>query len=93
MLKTWNGELRLLSNFKFRRFGKVHLKDILQKVEKQSKLAINKSTSHTKSSACSQSSRNKEVEDTENSGTENKELNTTLPENITLNDCPMEIVE
>ncbi|XP_011334118.1 translation machinery-associated protein 16 [Ooceraea biroi] len=31
MLRSWNGELRLLPNFKFRRFGKKHLREALQR--------------------------------------------------------------
>ncbi|XP_033329721.1 translation machinery-associated protein 16 isoform X1 [Megalopta genalis] len=34
MLKNWNGELRYLTNFKFRRFGRKHLNDALQKASK-----------------------------------------------------------
>lgn len=35
ILRTWNGESRFLPHFKFRRFGKKHLRDALQKMEKQ----------------------------------------------------------
>ncbi|KAG7213570.1 hypothetical protein KM043_002825 [Ampulex compressa] len=34
MLRKWNGELRLLPNFRFRRFGRKHLKEALQKANK-----------------------------------------------------------
>ncbi|XP_053980730.1 translation machinery-associated protein 16 [Hylaeus volcanicus] len=37
MLRKWNGELKYMTNFKFRRFGKKHLNDALQKAIKHSK--------------------------------------------------------
>ncbi|XP_076629128.1 translation machinery-associated protein 16 [Colletes latitarsis] len=37
MLRKWNGELKYLPNFKFRRFGKTHLNDALRKTNKQLK--------------------------------------------------------
>ncbi|XP_017758596.1 PREDICTED: translation machinery-associated protein 16 homolog [Eufriesea mexicana] len=37
MLREWNGELRYLTNFKFRRFGKRHLEETLQKASKEPK--------------------------------------------------------
>ncbi|EFN85923.1 UPF0534 protein C4orf43-like protein, partial [Harpegnathos saltator] len=90
MLRTWSGELRLLPNFKFRRFGKMHLKDMLQKVERQSKVAMNKSINCTKSCTRSQSSKDSKLKGS--SSIENKEpTNNTLTENTTLNDCPMEV--
>ncbi|OAD56192.1 Translation machinery-associated protein 16 [Eufriesea mexicana] len=36
MLREWNGELRYLTNFKFRRFGKRHLEETLQKARNPS---------------------------------------------------------
>ncbi|XP_031846031.1 translation machinery-associated protein 16 [Nomia melanderi] len=41
MLRKWNGELKYLTNFKFRRFGKKHLNDILQKARKQQNIDKN----------------------------------------------------
>ncbi|CAK9820787.1 Translation machinery-associated protein 16 [Anthophora plagiata] len=41
-LKKWSGELNYLPYFKFRRFGKKHLQEVLQKMEKQSKEDIKK---------------------------------------------------
>lgn len=40
MLRNWNKELRLLSNFKFRRFGKAHLNEILKRKEKKSQKVV-----------------------------------------------------
>lgn len=37
MLGNWNGELKYMSNFKFRRFGKKHLNEALLKANKESK--------------------------------------------------------
>lgn len=37
MLRNWNGELRYMTNFKFRRFGKKHLNEALKKANKKSK--------------------------------------------------------
>ncbi|CAL7934108.1 unnamed protein product [Xylocopa violacea] len=37
MLRNWNGELKYLTNFKFRRFGKKHLDEALQKAAKEPK--------------------------------------------------------
>lgn len=37
MLGNWNGELKYMSNFKFRRFGKKHLNEALLKASKESK--------------------------------------------------------
>ncbi|KAG6802360.1 translation machinery-associated protein 16 [Apis mellifera caucasica] len=37
MLRNWNGELRYMTNFKFRRFGKKHLNEALKKANKESK--------------------------------------------------------
>lgn len=92
MLRTWTGELRLLPNFKFRRFGKAHLKVILQKVEKQSKIAANKSENCTKSSIRSQSSKDGNAEAAESISIENEVPSSTiLPESTTLNDCPMDV--
>lgn len=42
MLRRWNGELRYMSNFKFRRFGRKHLNEALQKANKPSKEHIKK---------------------------------------------------
>ncbi|XP_076239382.1 translation machinery-associated protein 16 [Calliopsis andreniformis] len=41
MLRNWNGDLRYITNFKFRRFGKTHLNDALQKLNKQIKVHTN----------------------------------------------------
>ncbi|XP_076765966.1 translation machinery-associated protein 16 [Xylocopa sonorina] len=37
MLRNWDGELKYLTNFKFRRFGKKHLNEALQKATKEPK--------------------------------------------------------
>ncbi|XP_043797426.1 translation machinery-associated protein 16 homolog [Apis laboriosa] len=37
LLRNWNGELRYMTNFKFRRFGKKHLNEALKKTNKESK--------------------------------------------------------
>ncbi|XP_014468372.1 PREDICTED: translation machinery-associated protein 16 isoform X2 [Dinoponera quadriceps] len=94
MLRTWNGELKLLPRFKFRRFGKVHLKDMLQRKEKQSKIMNNPANCATlacvsKPTICSP--KDSKVEDIKNSSVENKELNTTLSESTILNDCSMDM--
>ncbi|XP_076174912.1 translation machinery-associated protein 16 [Ptiloglossa arizonensis] len=34
MLRNWNGDVKYINNFKFRRFGKKHLNDALQKADK-----------------------------------------------------------
>lgn len=44
MLINWNGELRYLSNFKFRRFGKTHLNEALEKMNKPPKQHVKKDT-------------------------------------------------
>lgn len=44
LLRNWNGELRLLPNFKFRRFGRKHLNEALQKAGKQRKEPGKKTT-------------------------------------------------
>ncbi|XP_032671197.1 translation machinery-associated protein 16 homolog [Odontomachus brunneus] len=87
MLRTWNGELRFLPKFKFRRFGKVHLKNTLQKIEKQSRTChyinllhclceISLHKNSTEPCICSKAN------DTESSDIKNKELNSnTLLEN------------
>lgn len=62
MLRNWNGELRYLQNFKFRRFGKKHLNDALQKVNKQITVDTNKMESQNSES--------------ENEGTESEPENT-----------------
>lgn len=41
MLREWNQELRYLTNFKFRRFGKKHLEEALQKARKEPKQSKN----------------------------------------------------
>ncbi|XP_012276326.1 translation machinery-associated protein 16 [Orussus abietinus] len=41
LLRTWEGELRYLPNFKFRRFGKKHLKEHLKKQSKQKESSTN----------------------------------------------------
>lgn len=89
MLRTWNGELRLLPNFKFRRFGKKHLRDALQRIEKQPKTAVEKSTDCTESSI-SRVKNNKSA-DTKNRNIQNTVLNTALPEKTILSECPMDI--
>lgn len=88
MLRKWNGELRLLPNFKFRRFGKKHLKDTLQRIEKQAKTVVNKSTNNTKTVV---SSTDEKIEDTEKNSIEDKESSkTNLSENTKLNECSMD---
>ncbi|KOC69930.1 Translation machinery-associated protein 16, partial [Habropoda laboriosa] len=42
VLKNWDGELNYLPYFKFRRFGKKHLNQALQKMNKESKEHVNK---------------------------------------------------
>lgn len=79
MLRNWHGELRFLPNFKFRRFGKKHLREAMAKV------AINQSKSIIESSISS--SKDNKVENIESSSIKNKELN-SLFENIT-NECQM----
>lgn len=88
MLRNWNGELRLLPNFKFRRFGKKHLKDALQRMEKQTKPVVNKSTNNTKTDV---SDTSEKLESTEKNSIEDKELSkTTLSENTVLNKCSVD---
>ncbi|KZC09834.1 Translation machinery-associated protein 16 [Dufourea novaeangliae] len=41
MLRKWNGELKYITNFKFRRFGRKHLNDALQKSNKPPKTYTN----------------------------------------------------
>lgn len=92
MLRQWNCELRLLPNFKFRRFGKKHLRDALQKTEKQSRAAVDKSAHSTKSEKNKAlSAKDNKTEAIKSSNIESKELNTILPENTALNECLMDI--
>ncbi|XP_020293719.1 translation machinery-associated protein 16 [Pseudomyrmex gracilis] len=71
MLRNWNGELRLLSNFKFRRFGKKHLKDALLRMEKRTMTVVNKSTDNTKTNV---SCTSEKIESTEKNSIEDKEF-------------------
>lgn len=94
MLRKWNGELRFLPKFKFRRFGKSHLRDELQRIEKQSKTAMNKSTNCIQLEGSSASSvisnaKDRTEKDIE-SNAENRRSNTILVEKTTLNECPMD---
>jgi len=47
MLRKWQGELRFLPNFKFRRFGKKHFREAMAKA------AVNQSTNITEASVSS----------------------------------------
>lgn len=89
MLRTWNGELRLLPNFKFRRFGKKHLRDALQKTGKQeANTAVKKSSDSTESSTSNVEDNKSDIK---NSNMEKKELNNAaVPEN-TSSECSMDI--
>lgn len=91
MLRKWNGELRFLPNFKFRRFGKKHLKDALQRIEKQAKTVVNKSTNNTKTVVSSTDEKIEGRQKTEKNSIENKESSkTNLSENTKLNECSMD---
>jgi len=37
MLRNWDGDLELISSFKFRKFGRKHLKNVLQRIEREDK--------------------------------------------------------
>lgn len=80
MLRKWRGELKFLPNFKFRRFGKKHLRDAIAKG------VINQSSTEPSIS----SSVNSKVENIKNNSTESVELN-CLSENTT-DKCEMGVI-
>ncbi|XP_012342815.1 translation machinery-associated protein 16 homolog [Apis florea] len=85
MLRNWNGELRYMTNFKFRRFGKRHLNEALKKANKESK--ENKDIQTKVSKKLQNSSEEVKLEDIENSL--NKSIDSS--ENNQLIECIMEI--
>lgn len=85
MLRNWNGELRYMTNFKFRRFGKRHLNEALKRANKESK--ENKDIQTKVSKKLQNSSEEVKLEDIENSL--NKSIDSS--ENNQLIECIMEI--
>lgn len=81
MLRNWQGELRFLPNFKFRRFGKKHLREAMVKA------AAAQSTNIIESSALSL--KNSKIENIESNSIESEKLNCSS-ENIT-NECQMAV--
>ncbi|KAF3423495.1 hypothetical protein E2986_00401 [Frieseomelitta varia] len=85
MLRNWNGELKYMSNFKFRRFGKKHLNEALLKASKESKESKDMQTKIQEKAE----NPSKEIRP------ENKESllskSTDLGENNQSTDCDMEI--
>lgn len=84
MLRNWNGELRYMTNFKFRRFGKKHL-NALKKANKESK--ENKDIQAKVSKKSQNSSEEVKFEEIENSL--NKSIDSS--ENNQSIECIMEI--
>lgn len=72
MLRNWDGDLKLLPNFKFRRFGKKHLTDTMnremQRIEKQ----INMDNSLSNAISLQHIENNKAKDTKNNSVIENK---------------------
>lgn len=85
MLRNWNGELRYMTNFKFRRFGKKHLNEAFKKANKESK--ENKDIQTKVSKKPQNSSEEIKLENIENSL--NKSIDSS--ENNQLIECIMEI--
>ncbi|XP_034174053.1 translation machinery-associated protein 16 [Osmia lignaria lignaria] len=67
MLRKWNGELKYMTNFKFRRFGRKHLNEALQKANKPPKEHIKKNVQTKMSDKSERSSEEDKPENIENS--------------------------